>query len=133
MLARWLEELSQYDMVIQHHPGKKHGNADGLSQIPDETEFCNCYEAGVSPSLLPCRGCAFCTKVHGQWSCLESGVDDIVPMMVRSASLTEQLSPSEILSPDILGQEQTNTNWLPQYSAEELQKAQLENLIWPKF
>ena len=22
MLARWLEELSQYDMVIQHHPGK---------------------------------------------------------------------------------------------------------------
>ena len=31
MLARWLEELSQYDMVIQHRPGVKHGNADGLS------------------------------------------------------------------------------------------------------
>ena len=27
-LARWLEELSQYDMVIQHQAGKKHGNAD---------------------------------------------------------------------------------------------------------
>ena len=32
MLAQWLEELSQYDMVIQHCPGNKHGNADGLSQ-----------------------------------------------------------------------------------------------------
>ena len=31
MLAGWLEELSQYDMVIQHRHGKKHGNTDGLS------------------------------------------------------------------------------------------------------
>ena len=30
MLARWIEELSQYDMIIQHCPGKQHGNADGL-------------------------------------------------------------------------------------------------------
>ena len=114
-------------MIIQHHPGKKHGNADGLSRIPDETKFFNCYEAGVSPSLLPCRGCAFCTKVHGQWSHFESGIDDIVPLTVQSASLTEQLSPSEILSLEFLGQEETDTNWLPQYSVEELQKAQLED------
>ena len=32
MLAQWLEELSQYDIVIQHHPGKKLGNTDGLSR-----------------------------------------------------------------------------------------------------
>ena len=106
-------------MVIQHHPGKKHGNADGLSQIPDETEFCDCYEAGMSPS--------FCTKVHGQWSRFESDVDDIVPLTVRSASLADPLSPSEILSLEFLGQEETDTNWLPQYSVEELQKAQLED------
>lgn len=37
-LARWLEELSQYNMVIQHIPGKKHTNADGLSRIPDTLE-----------------------------------------------------------------------------------------------
>ena len=30
MLACWLEELSQYYMVIQHRPEVKHGNADGL-------------------------------------------------------------------------------------------------------
>ena len=114
-------------MVIQHCPGRKHGNADGLSRIPDETEFCNCYEAGMSLSSLPCGGCAFCTKVHGQWSRFESDVDDIVPLTVRSASLADPLSPSKILSPEFLGQEETDTNWLPQYSVEELQKAQLED------
>ena len=114
-------------MVIQHRPGKKHGNADGLSRIPDDTEFCNCYEAGVSPSSLPCGGCAFCTKVHSQWSRFESDVDDIIPLSIRSASLAEPLNPSDILSPEFLGQEETDTNWLPQYSAEELRKAQLND------
>lgn len=35
-LVRWMEELSQYDRVIKHRPGKKHCNADGLSHIVDE-------------------------------------------------------------------------------------------------
>lgn len=33
-LARWLEELSQYDMKVIHRPGIKHGNADGLFGPP---------------------------------------------------------------------------------------------------
>ena len=33
-LARWLEELVQFDMEIVHRSGKKHQNADGLSRIP---------------------------------------------------------------------------------------------------
>jgi hypothetical protein len=33
-LARWLEELSKFNMEIQHRPGKKHTNADALSRIP---------------------------------------------------------------------------------------------------
>ena len=33
-LARWLEELSQFNMEIHHRPGKKHTNADALSRIP---------------------------------------------------------------------------------------------------
>jgi hypothetical protein len=35
-LARWVEELSQYanQFTIEHRPGAKHGNADGLSRIP---------------------------------------------------------------------------------------------------
>ena len=31
-LARWLEVISEYDLAIQHRPGRKHGNADGLSR-----------------------------------------------------------------------------------------------------
>lgn len=32
-IARWLEELSQYDMTIIHRPGKKYINADALSEM----------------------------------------------------------------------------------------------------
>ena len=33
-MARWLVELSAYNLIIRHRPGKTHGNADGLSRIP---------------------------------------------------------------------------------------------------
>ena len=32
--ARWLTVLSTYDFSIEHRPGNRHSNADGLSQIP---------------------------------------------------------------------------------------------------
>ena len=32
--ARWLTVLSTYDFSIEHHPGNRHSNADGLSRIP---------------------------------------------------------------------------------------------------
>lgn len=31
-MARWLENLQQYDFMIQHRPGSKHTNADALSR-----------------------------------------------------------------------------------------------------
>ena len=40
-LAQWLEELSQFDMTIQHRPGHKHGNADGLSMTIKITCLCH--------------------------------------------------------------------------------------------
>ena len=66
-LARWLEELSQFDMVIQHCPGCKHSNADVLSLIPQE-EYCTCYEAGVDISSFPCGSCKYCASMQEQWS-----------------------------------------------------------------
>ncbi len=65
-LARWLEELSQYDMIIQHRAGAKHSNADGLSRIPNSTKPCPCYEAGKNVETLPCKGCKYCSKLHNQ-------------------------------------------------------------------
>jgi len=34
-LARWLTLIEQYDYEVAHRPGKRHGNADGLSRKPD--------------------------------------------------------------------------------------------------
>ena len=82
-LARWLEELSQYDMVVVHRPGAKHINADSLSRIPDPQE-CDCYRAGVSLDSLPCKGCKYCAKLHAQWARFEEDVDEVVPLAVRS-------------------------------------------------
>ena len=61
-LGRWLEELAQYDMVIQHRKGKDHVNADGLSRIPS-TEDCRNYIHGVKPDQLPCYPCHYCENL----------------------------------------------------------------------
>ena len=96
-LARWIEELSQYDMILQHRPGNKHGNADGLSCIPDRTEFCDCYQAGVDVESLPCHPCSFCSRAHEQWSRFEIDVDDVVPLAVKSVTTTEPETGFQIL------------------------------------
>jgi transposase InsO family protein len=33
-VARWIERLAEFDYVIQHRPGRLHGNADALSRYP---------------------------------------------------------------------------------------------------
>ena len=63
-LAHWLEVLSQFNMTILHRAGSKHCNADPLSRIPDDTNYCNCYQAGVNPEDLPCQGCKYCTRAQ---------------------------------------------------------------------
>ncbi len=99
-LARWMEELSQFDMVIQHRPGKNHQNADGLSRLPDNLPFCDCYEAGSTVQDLPCGGCKFCERAHEQWSRFENDVDDVLPLAVRAVSsgMTQSLD-GDIMDP----------------------------------
>ena len=57
-----MEVLAQFDMTILHRPGRKHFNADGLSRIPDELEYCDCYTAGVKLEDLPCKGYPYCKE-----------------------------------------------------------------------
>ena len=127
-LARWLEEttLSQYDMVIQHRPGVKHGNADGLSRRPEVMPYCDCYEAGATLESLPCGGCDFCSRLHNQWARFEADVDDVVPLAVRKVSLGDETDWDDIISVDYSDQPE-GAIWLPSYTPEELRKLQLED------
>ena len=83
MLARWIEELTQYDMTILHRKGEKHMNADALSRIPNDAANCNCYFAGCVVENLPCGGCKHCSRIHKQWQQFEDDVNDVIPLAVR--------------------------------------------------
>ena len=83
-LARWLEELSQYDMVLVYRPGKQHVNADALSRLSDERNDCPEYRPGRDISTLPCsrfgEECRYCRRAHDQWTRFEEEVDDVIPL-----------------------------------------------------
>ena len=113
-LARWIEELAEYDIVIIHRAGKLHQNADGLSRIPDHLEECNCYEAGKRVEDLPCGGCSYCKRAQEQWGRFEDDVDDVVPIAVRAVSLDRE---GAIICP----------NWLNNYSPDYISKCQNED------
>ncbi len=84
-LARWLEELSQYCMILEHRAGNKHGNADALSRIPVHWEA---LQSCVIPGNLPCGGCAYCERAHTKyyelvdqdWASFVDVVDDVIPL-----------------------------------------------------
>jgi len=83
-LARWLEELSQYDFDIEHRAGKHYSNADAMSRHEGEIHnMCNCYQAGKDVSDLPCGGCQHCQRLHDRWERFEEDVEDVVPLAVR--------------------------------------------------
>ena len=79
-LARWMEELSQYNMILKHRPGAKHGNADALSRIPGSREYCEAFKLGVKPSDLPCGGCDYCTRADRNWGSFARVVNCTVTM-----------------------------------------------------
>lgn len=39
-VARWLQQLQEYDFEIQYRPGKSHSNADTLSRRPCLSQYC---------------------------------------------------------------------------------------------
>ena len=104
-LARWLEELSQYNMKLVHRKGAKHCNADALSRRPEEEPFCKHFRSGIDVQQLPCGGCKYCTRCHLQWDRFNEDVDDVEPVIIRSLT----------------------SNWFPQYSPKEVRQKQLED------
>ena len=121
-LARWMEELSQFDMSVLHRPGKYHINADALSRIPDPLGYCPNYRAGTILSQLPCYSqfnpCKFCTRAEATWTHFEEDVDYVVPLTVRKIEVKD----SNELTADIV------QFGLPQYTQEELRQAQADDV-----
>ena len=105
-LARWLEELSQYDMVVVHRPGRKHANADVLSRQSGGGE---CLEYRGMPDLesLPCGGCKYCRKAHENWGKFLEEVDDVVPLAGR-VRRTQTDSDPNIESEEITATQDTD-------------------------
>jgi hypothetical protein len=119
-LARWCEELAQYDMTVVHRSGVKHTNADGLSRMPDPVPLCNCYEAGKSVESLPCGGCKFCQRCHSQWERFEVDVDDVVPIAIRRVG-SELVDPED--DPDL----RPEVTEFEGYSLEQLRELQVKD------
>jgi len=86
-LARWIEQLQQYDMVIVYRRGKQHLNADALSRRPNDLQLCENYRADVQLEDLPCMQeglvCNFCMRAHRDWARFNEDVDYVVPLTVR--------------------------------------------------
>jgi len=82
-LARWLEELSQYNMTVIHRPGSKHHNADGLSRIGEPAGECRNYQRGVPMEDLPCGGCHYCRKAQENWGQFERQLDYTIALSQR--------------------------------------------------
>ena len=116
-LARWLEELSQYDFTIVHRAGRKHANADAISRLStDDPDVGDCYRAGQELSSLPCQGCSYCAKVHEQWCRFDTEVDYVVPLAVRHVAVRASTQETE--------NRQENEDWLMHYTPTELREAQ---------
>ena len=85
-LARWIEELGQYDFSIIHRRGRLHGNADGLTRMADDLEVCDSYHSGCRLEDLPCYpdDCHYCRRAHEQWNQFDIEVDDVIPLSIRN-------------------------------------------------
>ena len=121
-LARWLEELSQYDFKILHRKGAEHENADCLSRIRDPLKECDCYMAGSKVEELPCGGCRYCRRAHQQWVRFNDDVDDVIPLAVRSVDLDS----SHQSIPD--SESRPSSNWVESLSSFQLRQAQLDDI-----
>ena len=114
-LARWLEELAQYDMLIKHRSGKDHLNADYHSRPNGEN---NCSNFNRTLKELPCGGCSYCTKVQRQWASFFEEVDDVIPLTVSTRHNNNNPQPKICQITEVATRD--NTNWCSTHDVEEI-------------
>ena len=104
-MARWIQRLDSFDYEIMHRPGKKHGNADGLSRLPCgqcKREGCPAPAGtGEAPGALgSAEGAATCNRVAtrstddpalARW--VQAQQED--PVLSRVRTWVEEVSPPQ--------------------------------------
>lgn len=73
-----------------HRKGPENVNAYAL----DPYKECDCYRAGLSMIDLPCRCCAYFRRVYNQWARFNNDVNEVIPLVVRSAELSDADQPT---------------------------------------
>ena len=132
-LARWLEELAQFDMEILHRPGNKHINADAMSRLPANGPDCDCYVAGATPGSLPCGGCSYCVRAHNQWSRFAEDVDDVVPLARKCVPVDNSWSENtkdafNIFAATLHDDHYPAVSWVEGYSTTDVARMQREDV-----
>ena len=94
-VARWLEFLSSFDMILVHRPGKLHVNADAWSRKPLLEDKCDCYSAGIDVKSLPCYPCHYCDRLARNWSRFDEDTDDVLPLAIKAVHLLDLESETD--------------------------------------
>ena len=81
-IARWIQQLQEYNFEVEHRPGKQHGNADALSRHPcwkDACKHCQRVEEKSQENLdTRCRAVPHVTMFGND------------PAVMRQAQLEDQ-------------------------------------------
>ena len=83
--ARWLDLLGEYDFVIRHRNGTKHGNADALSRLP---------ELKVAANPTACQGSEVQEGKHNSTSSI--GACAVRPAGTVNPSIDNSWTPESI-------------------------------------
>ena len=114
-LARWLEFLSQYTFEIKHREGAKHQNADSLSR-KDTDVLCNHNKENKFD-----ENCDNCCQLESEWTNFRE-VDDVVEL--GNVTIKPDI---RVVTRSETSKDTQRSNWLPQYSAIDIQNFQKED------
>ena len=77
-VARWIEVMSEFNFIVQHRAGVKHGNADAMSRCPNPWD-CHCKNVEVLK-------CGPCRKCHRKTEMMDGSFPEVLNGCEASAS-----------------------------------------------
>ena len=130
MLARWISVLDTYDFTIQHRPGAKHSNADGLTR----QECTQCKRRECEGRSLRSQEIKLLVTykdtldLHEQYDISQEEDFLRLPMIDTNAPETEKLTAIiATTEADRLSSKKQKPNWLGSWTIDELKQWQDED------